>query len=50
MSAEADITEFIGTFMGQWRAVDSDQMTLDLMAGARYWNVENDISVRRASG
>jgi opacity protein-like surface antigen len=45
LSAEADITEFIGTFMGQWRAVDADQITLDLMAGARYWHVENDISV-----
>jgi opacity protein-like surface antigen len=46
VSAEADVTEFIGTFMGQWRAVDSDQMTLDLMAGARYWNIENDIKAR----
>ena len=46
LSAEADITEFIGTLMGQWRAVDSDQITLDLMAGARYWNIDNDITVR----
>jgi opacity protein-like surface antigen len=46
VSASADITEFIGTFMGQWRAVDSDQMTLDLMAGARYWNIDNDIEAR----
>jgi opacity protein-like surface antigen len=46
VSASADITEFIGTMMGQWRAVDSDQMTLDLMAGARYWNIENDITAR----
>jgi hypothetical protein len=44
--AEADIKEFIGTFMGQWRAVDSDHLTLDLMAGARYWNIENDITAR----
>lgn len=46
VSAEADIKEFIATFMGQWRAVDSDQMTLDVMAGARYWNIENDITAR----
>jgi opacity protein-like surface antigen len=46
LTAEADIREFIGTFMGQWRAVDADQITLDLMAGARYWHVENDISVK----
>ncbi len=45
VSASADIKEFIGTFMGQWRAVDSDQVTLDVMAGARYWNIENDIEV-----
>ena len=46
VSAEADIKEFFGTFMGQWRAVDSDQITLDLMAGARYWKIDNDITVR----
>lgn len=46
VSASADIKEFIGTFMGQWRAIDSDQMSLDLMAGARYWNIDNDIEAR----
>jgi len=46
VSAEADIKEFIGTFMGQWRAVNSDQMTLDVMAGARYWHVDNEIEAR----
>lgn len=46
VTASADIKEFIATFMGQWRAVDSDQMTLDVMAGARYWNIENDITAR----
>lgn len=46
VSAEADIKEFIATFMGQWRAVDSDQMTLDVMAGARYWNIDNEVEAR----
>jgi len=46
VSAEVEVTEFIGTFMGQWRAHDSEQMTLDLMAGARYWNIYNDVSAR----
>ena len=46
VNASADIKEFIGTFMGQWRAVDSDQMIVDVMAGARYWNIENDIDVK----
>ncbi|WP_395660386.1 hypothetical protein [Aestuariivirga sp.] len=45
VNASADITEFIGTVMGEWRAVNSDEMTLDLMAGARYWNIDNDIKV-----
>jgi len=46
VSAEADIKEFIATFMGQWRAVDSDQMTLDVLAGARYWNIDNEVEAR----
>lgn len=45
VSASADITEFIGTVMGQWRPIDSQEMTLDLMAGARYWNIDNDIEI-----
>lgn len=45
VDASADITEFIGTVMGEWRAVNSDQMSLDLMAGARYWHIDNDIKV-----
>ena len=46
VKAEVDVTEFIGTIMGQWRAIDSDQATLDVMAGGRYWNVENDVNVK----
>jgi hypothetical protein len=39
------VTQFIGTIMGQWRLVDSDEVSLDLMAGGRYWDVQNDIDV-----
>ena len=46
VEAELDVTEFVATFMGEWRAYDSDQLSLDLLAGARYWNVQNDISVK----
>jgi len=46
VSAEVEVTKFIGMFMGQWRAVDSEQVTLDLMAGARYWHIDNDITAR----
>lgn len=45
VDADLEVTEFIATLMGEWRAFDSDQMTLDLLAGARYWNVQNDLSV-----
>jgi hypothetical protein len=51
LDASLDVQEFIGTLMGQWRAVDSDQVTLDLMAGARIWHVDVDASVKlRLSG
>lgn len=46
VEAEVDVTEFIGTIMGQWRAIDSDQATLDVMAGGRYWHVNNDVNVK----
>ena len=46
LNASVDVQEFVGTLMGEWRAVDSDQMTLDLMAGARLWHVNNDISLK----
>jgi hypothetical protein len=45
VSASVDVTEFVGTVMGQWRPINSDELTLDLMAGARYWNVDNDVTV-----
>jgi hypothetical protein len=45
LEAEVDVTQFIGTIMGQWRLVDSDEVSLDLMAGGRYWDVQNDIDV-----
>lgn len=45
VDAELEVTEFIGTVLGEWRAYESGQITFDLLAGARYWNVQNDISV-----
>ena len=45
VDAEIEVTEFIATLMGQWRAYDFGQLSLDLMAGARYWNIQNDLSV-----
>jgi hypothetical protein len=46
LDASLGVQEFIGTVMGQWRAIDNDQMSLDLMAGARIWHFDADVSVK----
>lgn len=45
VNAELEVTEFLATVLGQWRAYDSGQLSIDLMGGVRYWNVQNDISI-----
>ena len=45
LKAGVDVTEFLATVMGQWRAVRRRTLfSLDLMAGGRYWNVQNELS------
>jgi opacity protein-like surface antigen len=46
LNASIGVQEFVGTLMGQWRALDNEQMTLDLMAGARLWYIDNEISMK----
>lgn len=43
-----DTTSFAGTLMGEYRVVSSDELTVDLMGGARVWSVDNDLSVSLA--
>lgn len=51
LKASLGVTEMMATVMGQWRAVDQPDVTLDLMGGARYWNVDTDITLRlKANG
>lgn len=41
-----EVREFMATLMGQWRALDQGNITLDLMAGARYWHVDTGLTLR----
>lgn len=51
LKASLDVTEFMATVMGQWRAVDQPCLTLDLLGGARYWHIDTHVSVRlKANG
>lgn len=51
LRASVDVEEFIGTLMGQWRALDSETVSLDLMGGVRYWHVDNEVTLRlKANG
>lgn len=43
-------SSFTGTIMGQYRILDETTATFDLMAGARIWSVDNDISLRLTTG
>ena len=45
LAASVETTSVIGTVMGEYRALSTPTATLDLMAGARIWSVENDIGV-----
>lgn len=41
---EADIKNFIGTFEGAYRVVDTDNLDLDLLGGVRVWSVRTELS------
>jgi hypothetical protein len=41
---------FTGTLMGEYRVVANPNVTIDLMAGARLWSVDNDISASLTFG
>jgi hypothetical protein len=46
LTAGVETESFTGTLMGEYRVLADDQMTFDLMAGARLWSVDNDISAK----
>lgn len=45
-----ETSSFTGTFMGEYRAYATDSVSVDLMAGARIWSVDNDIGARLSRG
>lgn len=46
LKATVDTENVAATLMGEYRLINDDGLTLDLMAGARLWHVANDISAR----
>jgi hypothetical protein len=45
LSADVETFSFTGTVMGEYRIYSQPNGTLDLMAGARIWDVNNDIDI-----
>ena len=43
---EADLKQFFGTLSLAYRAVESEDLFLDVMAGARLWVVDTELSLR----
>lgn len=50
LSAGVETSAFTGTFMGEYRIYSAPTGTIDLMAGARVWDVNNDIDISLAAG
>ena len=50
LDAGVDTESFTATVMGEYRVLSNGRATVDLMAGARIWSVDNDISAKLAAG
>ncbi|MDX8508746.1 hypothetical protein [Mesorhizobium captivum] len=50
LSATVDVSSFTGTLMGEYRVYSEPTATLDLMAGARIWDIHNDIDISLTAG
>lgn len=50
LSGNVQTSSFTGTVMGQYRVISEPTATVDLMAGARIWSVDNDITLRLSAG
>lgn len=49
VDGSVDVQELMATLMGQWRIVDGSNVTLDLLGGVRYWNVDTDLTFKLAA-
>lgn len=50
LSASVETSSLTATIMGEYRVVSQPSGTLDLMAGARIWSVDNDIAISLTAG
>lgn len=50
LDASVDTKSFTSTLMGEYRLPLNEGVTVDLMVGARIWNVDNDIKARLSAG
>ncbi|WP_353643112.1 hypothetical protein [Mesorhizobium sp. WSM2239] len=50
LSARVETQSLTATVMGEYRAFAREYATVDLMAGARIWSVDNEISAALAAG
>jgi hypothetical protein len=50
LAATVKSTSFTGTLMGEYRIYSEPAGTLDLMAGARLWDIDNDINIALTFG
>ncbi|MFC5386631.1 hypothetical protein ACFPLB_11735 [Aquamicrobium segne] len=45
VDAEFDSRQFMATLQGGYRVIDTPQLTLDALAGARFWRISNDVTL-----
>jgi hypothetical protein len=50
LSATVGTSSFTGTLMGEYRVYSEPVATVDLMVGARIWDVDNDIDIALTAG
>jgi hypothetical protein len=50
LAASVETSSFTGTVMGEYRIYSAPVGTVDLMAGARIWDVDNDIDISLTAG
>jgi hypothetical protein len=50
LSAELDMQTVVWTFGGSYRVIQDDPVTLDLLAGARLWNLDAEVTVSGPGG
>jgi len=50
LDVSIDTRSFTAAMFGEYRIASSDQLTIDLLAGARFWDVSNEISATLTVG